>query len=213
MIDTIHEFLDLGLPYEIDPVKLVGWNTYFFPMASTLRFKFPRRGEMPPVQITWYDGIGNYPQLPDGYGVSKMGDDVPTINGQKASSHSVALNPGTIMYSKDLIFKRGSHGATTEIIPKAKAEAMKSKLPEVPKSPSNHYENFLLACMGEEKARSPFEVFGPLCQTFCLGVIAQRLNQKIVFDREKKIIVDNPFANTLLVGNPPRKGWEEFYKM
>ena len=213
ILDTVHEFLDLGLPYEVEPIKLEGWNNYFFPMSSTLRFKFPRRGEMPPVQITWYDGIGNYPQLPDGYGVSKMGSDVPTINGQKASAHSVALNPGKIIYSKDLIFKGGSHGSSLEIIPKEKAEAMKSKLPEVPKSPSNHYENFLLACMGEEKARSPFEVFGPLCQMFCLGVMVQRLNQKIVFDREKKIIVDNPFANALLVGNPPRKGWEEFYKM
>ena len=213
ILDTVHEFLDLGLPYEVEPIKLEGWNTYFFPMSSTLRFKFPRRGEMPPVQITWYDGIGNYPQLPDGYGVSKMGSDVPSIGGQKASAHSVALNPGKIIYSKDLIFKGGSHGSTLEIIPREKAEAMKDKLPEVPKSPSNHYENFLLACMGEEKARSPFEVFGPLCQMFCLGVMAQRLNQKIVFDREKKIIVDNPFANALLVGNPPRKGWEEFYKM
>ena len=213
ILDTAHEFLDLGLPYEVEPIKLEGWNNYFFPMSSTLRFKFPRRGKMPPVQITWYDGIGNYPQLPEGYGVSKMGDDVPTINGQKASAHSVALNPGKIIYSKDLIFKGGSHGSTLEIIPKEKAEAMKNKLPEVPKSPSNHYENFLLACMGEEKTRSPFEVFGPLCQVFCLGVLVQRLNQKIVFDREKKIIVDNPFANALLVGNPPRKGWEEFYKM
>jgi hypothetical protein len=86
-------------------------------------------------------------------------------------------------------------------------------LPEVEKSPSNHYENFLLACMGEEKARSPFEKFGPLCQVFCLGVMAQRLNKKIVFDREKKIIVNDPFANAMLVGTPPRKGWEEFYKM
>ena len=213
ILDTVHEFLELGLPYEVEPIKLEGWNNYFFPMSSTLRFKFPRRGEMPPVQITWYDGIGNYPQLPDGYGVSRMGSDVPTINGQKASAHSVALNPGKIIYSKDLIFKGGSHGSTLEIIPKAKAEAMKGKLPEVPNSPSNHYENFLLACMGEEKARSPFEVFGPLCQMFCLGVLVQRLNQKIVFDREKKIIVDNPFANALLVGNPQRKGWEEFYKM
>ena len=117
------------------------------------------------------------------------------------------------MYSKDLIFKRGSHGATTQIIPEAKAKEMASKLPEVPKSPSNHYENFLLACMNEERSRSPFEVFGPLCQVFCLGVIAQRLNQKIVFDRETKHIIDNPFADALLVGAPPRKGWEEFYKM
>jgi hypothetical protein len=117
------------------------------------------------------------------------------------------------MYSDELIFKRGSHGAATEIIPPAKAKAMASKLPEVPKSPSNHYENFLLACMGEEKSRSPFSVFGPLCQTFCLGVMAQRLNRKIVFDRETKHIVNDRFADAMLVNTPPRKGWEEFYKM
>ena len=70
-----------------------------------------------------------------------------------------------------------------------------------------------MACMGVEKSRSPFEKFGPLCQVFCLGVMAQRLNKKIVFDREKKIIVNDPFANAMLVGTPPRKGWEEFYKM
>ena len=213
LIDTIHEFLNLGLPYEVEPLKLEGWNNYFFPMASTLRFKFPRRGDMPAMQITWYDGIGNYPQLPDGYGGSALGSDVPSIGGQKASASAVKLNPGTIMYSKDLIFKRGSHGATTQIIPESKAKEMASKLPEVPKSPSNHYENFLLACMNEERSRSPFEVFGPLCQVFCLGVMAQRLNQKIVFDRETKHIIDNPFADALLVGMPPRKGWEEFYKM
>ena len=213
LIDTIHEFLNLGLPYEVAPLKLEGWNNYFFPMSSTLQFKFPRRGEMPAMTINWWDGIGNYPSIPDGYGESKMGSDVPTIGGKPAAASAVKLNPGTIMYSKDLIFKRGSHGATTQIIPESKAKEMASKLPEVPKSPSNHYENFLLACMNEERSRSPFEVFGPLCQVFCLGVIAQRLNQKIVFDRETKHIIDNPFADALLVGAPPRKGWEEFYKM
>ena len=135
------------------------------------------------------------------------------INGKPAAASAVKLNPGTIMYSKDLIFKRGSHGATTQIIPESKAKEMASKLPEVPKSPSNHYENFLLACMGEEKSRSPFEKFGPLCQVFCLGVMAQRLNEKIIFDRETKRIVNNRFADAMLTSTPPRKGWEEFYKM
>ncbi|MBQ2415105.1 MAG: Gfo/Idh/MocA family oxidoreductase [Alistipes sp.] len=213
LIDTIHEFLDLGLPTEITPIKFEGWNTYFFPMSSTINFKFPRRGKMPAMDITWWDGIGNYPPVPEGYGVSKMSSDVPMINGKPAAASAVKLNPGTIMYSKDLIFKRGSHGATTQIIPEAKAKEMASKLPEVPKSPSNHYENFLLACMGEEKTRSPFEKFGPLCQVFCLGVMAQRLNEKIIFDRETKRIVNNRFADAMLTSTPPRKGWEEFYKM
>ena len=213
LIDTIHEFLDLGLPTEITPVKFEGWNTYFFPMSSTINFKFPRRGKMPAMDITWWDGIGNYPPVPEGYGISEMSSDVPMINGKPAAASAVKLNPGTIMYSKDLIFKRGSHGATTQIIPEAKAKEMESKLPEVPKSPSNHYENFLLACMGEEKTRSPFEKFGPLCQVFCLGVMAQRLNEKIIFDRETKRIVNNRFADAMLTNTPPRKGWEEFYKM
>ena len=213
LIDTIHEFLDLGLPTEITPIKFEGWNTYFFPMSSTINFKFPRRGKMPAMDITWWDGIGNYPPVPEGYGISEMSSDVPMINGKPAAASAVKLNPGTIMYSKDLIFKRGSHGATTQIIPEAKAKEMESKLPEVPKSPSNHYENFLLACMGEEKTRSPFEKFGPLCQVFCLGVMAQRLNEKIIFDRETKRIVNNRFADAMLTSTPPRKGWEEFYKM
>ena len=213
LIDTIHEFLDLGLPTEITPIKFEGWNTYFFPMSSTINFKFPRRGKMPAMDITWWDGIGNYPPVPEGYGISEMSSDVPMINGKPAAASAVKLNPGTIMYSKDLIFKRGSHGATTQIIPEAKAKEMASKLPEVPKSPSNHYENFLLACMGEEKTRSPFEKFGPLCQVFCLGVMAQRLNEKIIFDRETKRIVNNRFADAMLTSTPPPKGWEEFYKM
>jgi hypothetical protein len=28
-----------------------------------------------------------------------------------------------------------------------------------------------------------------------------------------KIFTNNPFANALLTGMPPRKGWEEFYRL
>ncbi|MDP4292778.1 MAG: gfo/Idh/MocA family oxidoreductase, partial [Bacteroidota bacterium] len=94
-----------------------------------------------------------------------------------------------------------------------KAKEMASKLPVVPKSPSNHYANYLKACKGEEKTRSPFEIAGPLSQVFTLGVMAQKLNTKLLFDRKTKQITNNKLANQLLVGLPPRKGWEEYYKM
>jgi hypothetical protein len=90
---------------------------------------------------------------------------------------------------------------------------MASKLPEVPKSPSNHFKNFLLACTGVEKTRSPFEITGPLCQVFCLGVMAQRLNTKLYFDSRTRQITNNAFANAMLTGLPPRKGWEQYYKI
>lgn len=211
ILDTIHEFLELGLPYEIDAVKLTGHNDYFFPMSSTILFKFPNRRDMPPVDVTWYDGVDNLPPIPAGYGQSELADDIPASGAGEIKA--TKINPGKIIYTKDLIFKGGSHGSTLSIIPEEKAKAMASKLPEVPKSPSNHFENFLLACMGEEKTRSPFEIHGPLSQVFSLGVIAQRLNTKLYFDSRTKQITNNPFANAMLTGLPPRKGWEDFYKV
>lgn len=112
-----------------------------------------------------------------------------------------------------MIFKGGSHGSTLSIIPEEKAKEMQSMLPEVPKSPSNHYANFLLACQGKEKTRSPFEIHGTLSQVFSLGVIAQRMNTPLYFDVNTKQITNNKFANSMLTGPTPRKGWEDFYKV
>lgn len=211
ILDAVHEFLELGLPYEVNPLKLEGHNDYFYPKASTILFRFPERNSMPPVDVTWYDGVNNIPAVPAGYGVSEIDPNVPPVAGW--TLQPAKLNPGKIIYSKDLIFKGSSHGSTLSIIPQEKAEAMKSQLPEVPESPSNHFANFLLACLGEEKTRSPFEIHGPLSQVFSLGVMAQRLNTKIELDRNTRQVTNNAFANAMLTQQPPRKGWEDYYKV
>ncbi len=211
ILDTAHQFLDLGLPYEVNPVKLDGHNDFFYPMSTTLSFKFPARKQMPAVEVMWYDGVDNLPPIPPGYGVSGLDPNIPPPS--TGTIKPAKLNPGKIIYGKDLTFKGGSHGSTLSIIPEEKAKEMAGNLPEVPKSPSNHYANFLLACKGEEKARSPFEIAGPLSQVFCLGVLAQWTGRKLEFDREKKIITNDKKANQLLAGPPPRKGWEQYYKV
>lgn len=211
ILDTAHEFLDLGLPTEVSAVKLEGHNSYFFPMSSTLKFHFPKRKRMPAVDINWYDGLNNLPPIPDGYGVSGLDPNIPAPSTGKLEP--AKLNPGKIIYGKDLTFKGGSHASILQIIPETKAKEMESRLPEIPKSPSNHFTNFLKACKGEEKTRSAFEIAGPLSQVFCLGVIAQRLNAKLVFDPIKREISNDKFANALLAGPPPARGWEQYYKM
>jgi len=211
ILDTAHQFLDLGLPYEVDPIKLDGHNDFFFPMSTTLSFKFPKRDTKPPVEIKWYDGVDNLPPIPAGYGEQGLDPNIPPPS--NGAIMPAKLNPGKIIYSKDLTFKGGSHGSTLSIIPEEKAKEMASRLPHVPESTSNHFANFLKACKGEEKTRSPFEIAGPLSQVFCLGVLAQWTGEKIVFDRKNKIITSSKNANELLVGPPPRKEWEEFYKV
>lgn len=222
ILDTIHEFLDLGLPYEIEPVHLRNLNDYFFPLETTLKFRFPSRGDMPACDITWYDGVENLPPFPEGYdtvvattdntipppgGTREQGGNVPQARQQRRATS------GKIIYSKELTFKGGTHSAPLFIIPQEKAKEMAPRLPQYPESPSNHYVNFLKACQGEEKTRSPFQTFAPLAQIFSLGIIAIRRNKKLIFNRDTKEIVNDKFANSLLTDKPPRKGWESYYNI
>jgi predicted dehydrogenase len=211
IFDTAHEFLHLGLPTEVDAVKLEGWSPYIFPQASTLAFHFPARGAMPPLELTWYDGKTNLPPLPDDVGAPVLDPNIPPPSA--GSIDTKVRPPGKIIYGEGLTFKGGSHGSTLQIIPEEKAKEMASKLPEVPKSPSNHFKNFLLACKGEEKCRSSFAIAGPLCQTMALGILAQRYNAKLAFDPASEQITNSKEANAMLAGTPPRKDWEQFYKL
>jgi len=214
IFDTAHEFLQLGLPTEVEAVKLDGYSPFIFPQASTLAFRFPARGTQPPLELTWYDGQQNLPPLPDDLGASVVDANIPPPS--KGTIDTKKRPPGKVIYGEGLTFKGGSHGATLKIIPEEKAKELESKLPVVPvvpKIPPAHYANFLRACKGEEKCHSSFAVAGPLCQTMALGVIAQRVNAKLAFDPATKQITNHKLANELLAGVPPRKGWEQFYKL
>jgi predicted dehydrogenase len=211
ILDTAHQFLDLGLPMEVSAVKLEGPNPYIFPQGSTLLFRFPARNGMPPVDVTWYDGVKNLPPLPEGFGTSKLSEDVPAPS--SGSLDTAKLAPGKVIYGGDLTFKGGSHASTLEIIPASKMKEMAPRLPKVPRGNSDHHKNFLLACKGQEKCRSSFDIAGPLSQVLVLGVLAQRLNTQLTFDRTTHQITNNAVANQLLVGPPPRKGWDQYYKM
>ncbi|MBO7584184.1 MAG: Gfo/Idh/MocA family oxidoreductase [Bacteroidales bacterium] len=265
IIDTPHQFLRLGVPYEVDPIHVVNHNDFFFPFETTLRFKVAARGKLPECEVTWYDGEKNIPELRTGYWDTETNADsnIPaiTVNGQTVDPRSLggangqrpqggqggqrppqggqrpagggqrpaaaaapAANgprvpsPGSELYckgpdGKDLVIKRGSHAAASQIIGEARAKELEKYMPVVPESPSNHYENFLLGAMGREKTRSSIQVFTPLAQMFSLGTIAMRLNRKIIFDNVTKTCVGDRFATALLCDQPPRKGWEEFYKL
>ena len=209
IFDTAHEFLRLGLPTEVDPVLIEGHSRFIFPQASTIVFRFPHRGAMPPVELTWYDGVKNRPPLPTNFGGGVVDPNIPPPSSGTLDLKN--LPPGKVIYGEYLTFKGGSHATTLEILPNS--NALDVKLPEVPKTTSNHSLNFLRACKGDERCRSNFAVAGPLCQAMALGIIAQRLNSRIDFDRQTKRITNHKIANELLNGAPPRKEWEQFYRL
>ncbi|MEM1221862.1 MAG: Gfo/Idh/MocA family oxidoreductase [Verrucomicrobiota bacterium] len=199
ILDTCHRFLELGLPDTVTAVERQGTNDLVYPQASTIRFDFPARADdLPRCEITWYDGVQNRPFLEGEY----------TESGEPEA----VKNPGKIIYGKDLVFAGGSHARALQIVPKQKYMDMRRSLPQFPQKNSDHYENFLLACKGEEEARSPFHISGELTQVFNLGILAQRFGGELKFDRKTKRITNNPTAQALL-DPPPRQGWEEFYQL
>lgn len=50
---------------------------------------------MPPVDITWYDGLDNLPPIPAGYGVSGLDPNIPVTN--QGDTPKSKLNPGKII--------------------------------------------------------------------------------------------------------------------
>lgn len=196
ILDTCHRFLELGLPEEVIAVKLEGRNPFIFPQLSTIAFKFPARGNHPACVVNWHDGRGNMPELPP---------EIPAGTNVGAA--------GKIIYSKEHIFRGGSHGSTLRIAPEEKFRDLRKSLPEHAKKAPDHAMNFILACRGEATANSPFSVSGPLTQMFTLGVLAQRHGGTIKFDRTTKRITSHPDGPAMLAGRPPRAGWEEFYRL
>ncbi len=209
IFDTAHEFLHLGLPTIVNPLMIEGHSDFIFPQASTIAFSFPSRGKLPPVELTWFDGVKNLPPLPPGFEGGIVDPNIPPPT--KGVIDTKNLAPGKVIYGEHLTFKGGSHASILEIIEKNVANDL--KFPDVPPTPSNHFLNFVRACQGEEHTRSHFAVAGPLCQTMALGVIAQRVNAKLIFDPKKKRITNHKVANALLQGAPPRPEWAEYYKL
>ena len=209
ILDTCHEFLQLGLPHTISAEKRDGANDFVYPQASSIRFDFAERGPgLPACAVTWKDGVKNTPALEEEY------YDVVT---DKKTGESDLVEPklnthGKIIYAKDFVFQGGSHSDVLRILPKQKYLDMRRSLPTFSQKNSDHYSNFLLSCKGEEKTRSPFSISGPLCQVFNLGMIAQRLGGTLKFDTKTQTITGNKVAQELL-DPAPSKGWEEFYSM
>jgi hypothetical protein len=57
--------LQLGSPTSVECIHKEGVSDFMFPAKSVIRYDFPARGTMPPVQLYWYDGLKETPKIPN----------------------------------------------------------------------------------------------------------------------------------------------------
>jgi hypothetical protein len=192
VLDAIYRYLELDQPYEIS-TELIGPSDLYYPQGSVITFKFGARGDLPPVEVKWYDGQGNLPAKPAGY----PKDLVPI---------------GSMVYLDNAVVTGTSHGARYHFEMNDRLEQMEKedKLPKPEGSLPDHYHNFLNACQGIEKTNSPFEIGAPLAELLCLGCIAQRFGGTLKYDAKAMKITNHAEADKMLTGPEVRDRWTAY---
>ena len=208
ILDTVHRFTLKGdLPTEIKISNIRGHNAYVYPAQDTLEMVFPANEKHGAITLEWWEGLHNQPKPPEGF---RFVDNKGLFPASTANDGLIdpKLKPGKEIYQADGTIWQGlSHASTLKRVGGG------GDLPKFAKAKVNHYRNFLLAAKGEAEVRSPFSVGAPLCEVFCLGVVAQRLGRGFKFDPASGRAVGDEEANMLLQGPAPRKGWEQYYKL
>jgi predicted dehydrogenase len=187
--------LNLGAPSSVEARTTIEGsffddkpNVETYPIAALIYFNFPARGDLPPVQMTWYDG-GLVPAIP-----------VELIPGERLPDNGVLY-----VGSKGKMF-HGSHGGMPQLLPRELHDAA-AKVPKTMKRSPGHYEEWVEACKGGPQPISNFDYSGPLTELVLLGVLALKApGRRLEWDTENLKIKNAPELNQLIHAQY-RKGW------
>jgi predicted dehydrogenase len=158
-------------------------NSHTGPTWMITRFEFGQRGDLPPVEVFWYEGTAKP--------AAEIAAEMP-MNGSLfiGSEGRIAIQ----------------HGGQPILLPEDKFEGFVPPKPYLEDSPG-HHQQWIQACKTGSPTGSNFAYAGPFTETVLLGNIAHRVGATIHYDPAKMKITNNREANALL-RKPYRKGWE-----
>jgi predicted dehydrogenase len=165
-----------------------------YPRSTIVRFKFPEREGLPPVNLTWWDG-GMMPPRPELLEEGrKMGDDDGGV--------LFVGDKGTLMC--------GCYGRSPRLIPETRMKEFKQPektLARVPGGEQGHEKDWVRSCKDGKPASSNFDHSGPLSEMVLMGNLAVRYpNRRILWDGEKMAVTNDKDANAY-VRRTYREGW------
>ena len=195
LVDHPFWALNLGYPTTVETLS-TPFNGASYPSATTTYYEFPKRGNLAPVKMTWYDG-GLLPPKPEDIGDARM-------------------NPGGgLMYvgTKGKLIQ-DTYGLEPRLYPSphpASKAAPPQKLKRI--AHEEHEMNWVEAIKGVAEISSPFEYASQLTETMLLGVVALRAGQKIHYDGAKMQVTnsvatsDQPLEGEQLLRRQYRQGF------
>jgi predicted dehydrogenase len=184
--------------------EATGLTAKSYPKASTVRYHFGARGDMPPVTLNWYDG-GRRPPRPEEYPDTRefVGSNGTIFVGDKGKLTFGALTAGT-----------SGGQAGPRFIPESLAQSYRRPKQTIPRIKEKrtwgklrrHEEDWIRACKGGTPACSRFEIAGPLTEIALLGNIALLAGEPIEWDSKNLKVTNSSDANRL-IRRKYRRGW------
>ncbi len=210
--------LKLGYPSEIE-AETSPMNKESYPLKSKIRFLFPAREGLDPVNFWWYDG-GN-PKPNDPY--SHDGNNKPPAELTREIEEMMGSIPGSgclLIGEKGKIFSPDDYGARFFIQMKGEKELTEGKNHDAVKSvpqtiPRNAFEGdadkrqhleWIAGCKGGPVPYSNFDIAAYLTEIILLGCVAMRTGRKLEWDGPGMRATNAPEAMQF-VKRQYRKGW------
>lgn len=156
IFDPAYYALDLRVPLSVRAEVKTPAFPGSLPRSGVITYEFGPRGDMPPVTMKYY-----------------LGDDIEFPRPKHLEPERRGIDSGSVMVGEHASIMAGSHSQGARIIPET---AMR----ETPRPPQvafrckgrTHFDNWTLACKGEDVAMSSFDYAGPLSEIIVLGDIA-----------------------------------------
>jgi hypothetical protein len=154
------------------------------PASMQAIYEYGARGDLPPVKLTWYQGLEK-PQIWKDNGIPKW-----------ANGHLFIGDKGMLLsdYKKHVL------------LPEKKFNDFKGPDPFIPRSPG-HHQDWVTACKGGAPTLSNFEYAGLLTEANHLGNVAYRAEKKIQWDTKEMRATNAPNAEQF-IKRDYRKGWK-----
>ncbi len=189
-LDPVFWALKLGQPSSIE-ASSTDLNPETYPIASVVRYQFPEREGLPPVTVTWYDGL--QPPSPPGIGNAKLLGDG---------------EGGALFLGDKGMLTCGTYGNSPRLLPEARMKEFKPPAETIPRVKGSHEMDWIEACKAGRPAGADFRYAGPLTEVALLGNIAKRLpGTTLAWDGPGLRFPDSPEA-TALVQTAYREGWQ-----
>jgi predicted dehydrogenase len=185
----VFDALQLGAPESVHASSTAVFPDSL-PLASTVHYQFPARGDRPAVKVHWYDG-GLAPARPE-----EMDDDLP-----------LDREDGAILVGdKGKMFVSGWGGANPRLLPANRDKEYRRPAATLPRS-IGHYQEWVRACKTGERTMSNFDFAGPLTEAVLLGTLCIRLGgARLQWDSAQLKVANKPEANAL-IHYKYRDGW------